>query len=438
MVSSKIPPSSKLPRIDSAARIAVAFSGGLDSTVLLHSTVAAYGPENVIALHINHGLQDSADDWVMHCANMAQAFEVEFDFRILNWPSGIDELGNIEAQARQARYEALVEMCQHYDVSDLLLGHHQDDQAETILLQLLRGSGLAGLSGMASQRMMDQTDIRVWRPFIDLTRKDLEAYAYEYHLDWIEDPTNQDDHFTRNFIRLRIMPILEKVQPQLRKNLSRTASHMADAQHLLNQLADIDLNPMTSEIGLDLISLMGLRHENIARANNALRRWIYLQGLVMPSEERLNAWWADLEQLKDLSDHQLQWVHDGKHLRVWRQKLTVNDISIPLGRWDFKQVDTDSTEYGLALDVFELAVKQKSLIEKERQGGEKIRIHPKQSRKTLKNIFQEQEIPPWQRGAKILYLDSQILAVAGVGCNIDLMTQIGPRVVPVFTQDTMH
>ena len=438
MVSSKIPPSSKLPRIDSAARIAVAFSGGLDSTVLLHSTVAAYGPENVIALHINHGLQDSADDWVMHCANMAQAFEVEFDFRILSWSKDIDDLGNIEAQARQARYDALVEMCQHYGVSDLLLGHHQDDQAETVLLQLLRGSGLAGLSGMASQRMMDQTDIRVWRPFIDLTRKELEAYAYEYHLDWIEDPTNQDDHFTRNFIRLRVMPILEKVQPQLRKNLSRTASHMADAQNLLNQLADIDLNPMTTEIGLDLISLMALRYEDISRADNALRRWIYLQGLAMPSEERLNAWWADLEQLKDLSDHQLQWVHDGKHLRVWRQKLTVNDISIPLGRWDFKQVDTDSTEYGLALDVFELAVKQKSLIEKERQGGEKIRIHPKQSRKTLKNIFQEQDIPPWQRSAKILYIDTHLLAVAGVGCNVDLMTQLGPRVVPVFTQDTMH
>lgn len=438
MVSSKIPPSSKLPRIDSAARIAVAFSGGLDSTVLLHSTVAAYGPENVIALHINHGLQDSADDWVMHCAKIAQAFEVEFDFRILSWPKDIDELGNIEAQARQARYDALVEMCQHYGVSDLLLGHHQDDQAETVLLQLLRGSGLAGLSGMASQRMMDQTDIRVWRPFIDLTRKELEAYAYEYHLDWIEDPTNQDDHFTRNFIRLRVMPILEKVQPQLRKNLSRTASHMADAQNLLNQLADIDLNPMTTEIGLDLISLMALRYEDIARADNALRRWIYLQGLAMPSEERLNAWWVDLEQLKDLSDHQLQWVHDGKHLRVWRQKLTVNDISTPLGRWDFKQVDVDSTEFGLPLDVFEFAVKQKSLIEKERQGGEKIRIHPKQSRKTLKNIFQEQDIPPWQRSAKILYIDTHLLAVAGVGCNVDLMTQLGPRVVPVFTQGTMH
>jgi len=286
--------------------------------------------------------------------------------------------------------------------------------------------------------MMDQTDIRVWRPFIDLTRKELEAYAYEYHLDWIEDPTNQDDHFTRNFIRLRIMPILEKVQPQLRKNLSRTASHMADAQNLLNQLADIDLNPMTSGVGLDLISLMGLGYEDIDRANNALRRWIYLQGLAMPSEERLNAWWADLEQLKDLSDHQLQWIHDGKHLRVWRQKLTVNDICNPVGRWDFKQVDVDSTEFGLALEVFELAVKQKSLIEKERQGGEKIRIHPKQSRKTLKNIFQEQEIPPWQRGANILYIDSHILAVAGVGCNVDLMTQLGPRVVPVFIQDTMH
>jgi tRNA(Ile)-lysidine synthase len=438
MGSSKTPRTSKLPIEESTARIAVAFSGGLDSTVLLHSTVAAYGSEHVIALHVNHGLQDIADDWVMHCNDIAASYDVEFDFRILNWPGEIEELSNIEAQAREARYEALTQMCEQHGVTDLLLGHHQDDQAETVLLQLIRGSGLPGLSAMGQQRSLANTAIRVWRPFMDLTRKDLESYANEYHLDWIEDPTNKDEHFTRNFIRLRILPILEKVQPNLRKNLSRTASHMAQAQSLLDQLADIDLNVMTTESGLDMISLIALRNEDIARANNALRRWIYLQGLSMPSEERLSSWWTDLETLKDMSDHQLQWVHDGKHLRVWRQKLTVNESSITQGHWEFRAVEEDSEAFGLALDVYEIAKAKGHLQEQERTGGMKIRIHPSQARKTLKKLFQELDIPPWQRTAKILCIDQDVLAVAGVGLNIDLMTQHGPRVLPTFILDNTH
>ena len=438
MVSSKTHPANKIPTVDSATRIAVAFSGGLDSTALLHSTVAAYGPEHVIALHVNHGLQEIADDWVMHCAHVADSFEVAFDFRLINWPGGVGEMSNVEAQAREARYEALAQMCEQHGVTDLLLGHHQDDQAETVLLQLLRGSGLPGLSGMAAQRGLERTDIRVWRPFIDLSRKDLESYAKEYHLQWIEDPSNQDDHFTRNFIRLRIMPILEKIQPQLRKNLSRTASHMADAQYLLDQLADIDLNVMTAEDGLDIVYLLALRFEDMARANNALRRWIFLQGLNMPSEERLTAWWADLEQLKDMADHQLQWVHDGKHLRVWRQKLSVCDPSITLGRWEFMKIDEDSDEFGLALEVYQMAMDNQAIQEKVRSGGEKIRIHPKQSRKTLKKIFQELDVPPWQRTARILCLDNEVLAVVGVGLHVDLLTQYGPRVKPIFIKETAH
>jgi tRNA(Ile)-lysidine synthase len=432
MVSSKIHRKSNLPISDTSARIAVAFSGGLDSTVLLHSTVAAYGPEHVIALHVNHSLQDISDDWVMHCAKVAESFEVPFDFRILNWDKEVHELSNIEAQARQARYHALAQMCDIHGVTDLLLGHHQDDQAETILLQLLRGSGLPGLSGMAMQRSLEATDIRIWRPFIDLTRKELESYAQEYHLKWIEDPSNQDENFTRNFIRLRILPILEKVQPSLRNNLSRVASHLAEAQHLLDQLADIDLQVMSTEDGLNIISLIALRKEDTSRANNALRRWIFLQGLGMPSEERINAWWRDLEQLRDVSDHQLQWVHDGKYLRVWRQILSVHHLQSVQGHWIFKSVDETSEELGLANDVYEMALAKGAITEKERSGGEKIRIHPQQSRKTLKKIFQELEIAPWLRSPKILCLDDEVLAVNGVGLNVDLLTRYGPRVKPVF------
>lgn len=435
MGSSKIPQSNKLSSDDATARIAVAFSGGLDSTVLLHTTVAAHGPENVIALHVNHGLQDVADDWVIHCANIAQKFEVSFDFRLLTWDQHIDELSNIEAKAREARYEALAQMCEHHQATHLLLGHHQDDQAETVVLQLLRGAGLPGLSGMGAQRRLDQSRVRIWRPFLDLTRAELEAYAHEYHLDWIEDPTNLDEHFTRNLIRLRLMPILEKIQPQFRKNLSRTASHMAQAQNLLDQLADIDLNVMRTDSGLDMISLLALRYEDTARANNALRRWLFLQDLSMPSEERLMAWWGDLEKLRDASDHHLQWVHDGKHLRVWRKKMTVIEAATSLGHWEFRLVDLESDELGLSQTVYDLAIANQTIFEWERKGGEKIRIHPQQSRKTLKNIFQEFDIPPWQRFAKVLFLDKEVLAVAGIGLNVDLLTVYGPRLAPIFIKD---
>jgi tRNA(Ile)-lysidine synthase len=195
---------------------------------------------------------------------------------------------------------------------------------------------------------------------------------------------------------------------------------------------------MTTESGLDMISLMALRFEDMARANNALRRWIFLQGLSMPSEERLTAWWADLEQLKDIADHQLQWVHDGKHLRVWRQKLSVNEAGITIGHWEFTKVDAESDEYGLSMEVYQLALANQAIQERVRSGGEKIRIHSKQSRKTLKKIFQELDVPPWQRTARILCLDQEVLAVAGVGLHVDLLTQYGPRVKPVFIKDISH
>ena len=438
MGSSKTLLKNNLAITDTSARIAVAFSGGLDSTVLLHSTVAAYGPENVIALHVNHNLQEVADDWVVQCSTIASLFEVAFDFRILNWDQDVEDMNNIEAQARQARYDALGQMCEMHGVTNLLLGHHQDDQSETVFLQLLRGSGLPGLSGMATQRSLEKFNIRIWRPFMDLTRRDLEAYAQEYRLEWIEDPSNQDVHFTRNFIRLKILPLLEKVQPNLRNNLTRTAAHLAQAQHLLDQLADIDLKKMATESSLSILPLLALRKEDSARANNVLRRWIYLQDLGMPSEERLTSWWKDLEQLRDMSDHQLQWVHDGKYLRVWRQELTVNDVKVHEGHWVFKELDTNSDEYGLAKDVYQIALSKGLIQEKKRSGGEKIRIHAHQSRKTLKNLFQEQAIPPWKREAKILCLDDEVLAVSSIGLNVDLLTRYGPRVKPVFVLEASY
>lgn len=430
MASSKTPQSNKttgkrLARQD-AVRVAVAFSGGLDSTALLHSAVAAHGAENVLALHVNHGLQKNADKWLLHCARIAKAMAVDFDFRLLELGENVGISRNIEAQAREKRYQALYEMCDAHGIRNLLIGHHQDDQAETILLQLMRGSGVAGLSGMPHVRKGGATHIRIWRPFLDLTRADIEAYGQEHHLEWVEDPSNRDERFTRNAVRRKVIPLLEKIQPLIRTNLARSASHVGDAQYLLEQLADMDLIGMDQSDGLVISELMNLRNDDPIRATNALRRWLQLKELMMPSEERLEAWWRDLESASTNSDAQLAWLHDGTQLRLWRGLLTVVD-GFSAGSWQFIKLDEQSQSWGLSASLYEKANAEGLFEERLREGGEKLKIHPNRPRKTLKNLFQELDIPPWQRDLPLLYLGEDLLAVAGLGMNTDLLTNVGPR-----------
>jgi tRNA(Ile)-lysidine synthase len=265
------------------APLAVAFSGGLDSTVLLHATIKAHGKKNVYAFHVHHGIQKEADQWQAHCKAVAKKFGCHFDTQNvkLNKPS------NIESQARNLRYEALTQMCQAHKIQDLLLAHHLDDQAETVLIQLMRGAGLPGLSAMPQVKSKEL--IHLWRPFLNMRRKDLETYAKEHQLTWIEDPSNQDESYRRNAIRKTILPTLEKFQEGAIENLSRSAKHLSEAQELLNQLADIDLGLMEVKEGLSKSNLIRLYKTSQARATNALRRWLSKNGLAYPSEERLAA-----------------------------------------------------------------------------------------------------------------------------------------------------
>jgi len=430
MESLKTPPIHSQHLAGQTARIAVAFSGGLDSTVLLHSTIAAHGSEHVIALHIHHGLLDVADAWVEHCARIAEEFDVAFDAHVVQWPIDKKYLNNIEERARSARYQALFRMCNKHGASHLLTAHHQDDQAETVLLQLLRGSGLPGLAGMPALR--EDLHIRLWRPFLDLTRSELVAYAHAYHLEWIDDPSNEDEQYTRNWLRKQLLPQIEKAQPQFRRNLSRSARHLAQAQHLLNVLADLDLATIKHIEGLNMRSLMALRQQDSARATNVLRHWLGQAGLSMPSEERLNAWWRDIENVRHATDHQISWLHDGYELKVWRQVLSMHPANTIKGYWFFEEAQLDNGEYGLATNIYEQAMRSGTIQERPRVGSEKIRIHEKRPRKTLKNIFQEHGIAPWQRDVPVLWLGQSVLAVVGIGINLDLATQTGPRLIPIW------
>jgi tRNA(Ile)-lysidine synthase len=305
-----------------------------------------------------------------------------------------------------------------------------DDQAETVLIQLMRGAGLPGLSAMPQVKSNEL--IHLWRPFLNMRRKDLEIYAKEHQLTWIEDPSNQDESYRRNAVRKSIMPTLEKFQNGAIENLARSAKHLGEAQGLLNQLADIDLGLIETKEGLSKTNLIRLYKTSQARATNALRRWLSKNGLAYPSEERLTAWWSELMQAR--VDAQLQWDHDQCVIRLWRGHLSITqDLNAQIeavGEWAFKKVPANSKKPGIAKDRFEKA-KQKGLINTmAREGGEKFKVDLKRPRKSLKNLYQEAAIPPWQRDVPLLYIGEELVAVAGIGISADWQTTEGPRISP--------
>ena len=434
MASSKTAPKTSKPtqKKTPPTQLAVAFSGGLDSTVLLHATIKAHGKKNVHAFHVHHGIQKEADQWQAHCKAVAKKLGCHFDTRNVK----LNKQSNIESQARNLRYQALSEMCEAHNIQDLLLAHHLDDQAETVLIQLMRGAGLPGLSAMPHVKSNEL--IHLWRPFLNMRHKDLEIYAKEHQLTWIEDPSNQDESYRRNAVRKSIMPTLEKFQKGAIENLARSAKHLGEAQGLLNQLADIDLGLIETKEGLSKTNLIRLYKTSQARATNALRRWLSKNGLAYPSEERLTAWWSELTQAR--LDAKLQWDHDQCVIRLWRGHLSITqDLNAQAkgkekekevkteGEWTFKKVPANSKKPGIAKDRFEKA-KQKGLINTmAREGGEKFKVDLKRPRKSLKNLYQEAAIPPWQRDVPLLYIGEELVAVAGIGISADWQTTEGPR-----------
>ena len=416
-------------------RIAVALSGGLDSVVLLDMVCQVNQNKNatteVWAFHIHHGLQKSADEWFKFCEKLAKKYKIHFDFRLLNL-SQEQTQGNIEARARAGRYEALGDLCVDHGIKDLLLAHHQNDQAETVLLQLLRGAGVAGLSGMPQDRVLHAKDqeITLWRPLLNQSKEELEAYAKVHQLKWIEDPSNQNTHFRRNAIRKHIIPRLAKIQPEAIANIARSAELLAESQALLDRLAIQDGAAILNERTLCLMPLLNLAKRDLPAANNLMRYWLKINGLGMPSHERLESWWKDLYKVK--ADASLEWVHDEASIRLWRGILQV--ATTTLGEWTFKAIPTKSEELGLPEQFVKEAQKQGLISLRERKGSEKIQIKPNSPRKTLKNLFQEADMPPWERQAPLLYIGDELIAVAGIGVSYPRLLTSGKRVMPLWVE----
>jgi tRNA(Ile)-lysidine synthase len=433
--SRKSKPSLKAAPV-AARKIGLALSGGLDSVVLLDSVCKVVQSPNyqdqpieVWVFHIHHGLQKPADQWLEFCEKLARKYRVYFDFRLLHFAD--PSAGNIEARARAERYDALIDLCGEHGIEDLLLAHHQNDQAETILLQLLRGSGVAGLSGMPLGRPVSKEghSITLWRPLLTISKAELEAYAKQNQLKWVEDPSNQNTRFRRNAIRKDIIPRLEKIQPGAISNLARSADLLAQSQVLINRLAQQDGKNILQSNNLKLAPLLALAKADKAAANNLLRYWLKLNNLAMPSQERLEAWWKDLLVVKP--DSSLEWQHDEANIYLWRSVLQVANRNA--GQWVFKSLPPRSKALGLSLAWVNTAQEQGLIEQRTRLGAEKIQIKPKAPRKTLKNLFQESDIPPWERRAPLLYIHDQLIAVAGVGVSYPHLSSSGKRVIPVWS-----
>lgn len=271
----------------------IAFSGGLDSTVLLHQLVCwrAQSPQiSLRAIHIHHGLSPFADDWVAHCEQICRQWQVPLCVKRVTLSN--EGLG-IEAQARQARYQAFREALLPGDV--LVTAQHLDDQCETFLLALKRGSGPAGLSAMA--RVSPFAETLLIRPLIGESRKSLGQWAERHQLCWIEDESNQDDAYDRNFLRLRVLPQLNARWPHFAEATARSAALCADQEHLLDELLSDKLRMLVDEQGT--LDLLALEESSAAFRAAVLRRWLAGHGAPMPSREMLERIWQEIAQARE-------------------------------------------------------------------------------------------------------------------------------------------
>lgn len=377
----------------------LAYSGGLDSHVLLHAMQLLAQHDASISLqavHIHHGLNPQADHWVEHCQQICAALEVPLTVQRINArpPTG----DSLEAFARRQRYQCLAKTLP--PGAGLLLAQHQDDQAETLLLQLLRGAGPAGLASMAPWQPFAQGFIA--RPWLEVSRSALAQYARAHQLRWIEDDSNQDTRFDRNYLRHEILPRLQQRFPGAVATLARAAKHQAHAQDLLGELARRDLEAVRA-LSPGHLSVARLRRLKSARQANVLRHWLHEKGLPMPPQARLHSGLEQLLTARHDASPQITW--DGAELRRYRDTLYAMPplkphdprISLP---WDGQRA-LWLESLNLWLRPAELPPLTPPLRPDEtlwvrfRQGGETLHRHGHTH--SLKKLLQAAAIPPWER-----------------------------------------
>ncbi|MFC4700012.1 tRNA lysidine(34) synthetase TilS [Glaciecola siphonariae] len=482
--------------IGSARRLAIAYSGGLDSTVLLHvcaqlsASLADQTNLQLSAIQINHGLSAYAEQWEGHCKNICDSLNIPLHIKRVSVSQASGK--SIEQEARNARYSAIQALAQ--DTELVLLAQHQNDQAETFLLQLARGAGLDGLSAMASEftrqsRLEEQTDTRhtrFARPLLRLTRAQIEQYADAHRLSWIEDESNDDQAFYRNFLRHSVMPVLQEKWPSICATVSRSAEHCAQSAEVIDEYMALLAKQTIDERQRLLIEpLLGL---SAASQSALIRYWLKMQGTLAPSTAVLGQI-IQICTAKPDAQGQCGWhIHT---VRRYKDKLylessqkrtiehhspenaqspnstaqTILPIKVTFDMHGVLQHDlldvrlalckadaSSSSQLGTPVPDSKQESELDSGPDVERDddavsklheciylrdfdvdscffriefGGfaKRCRLHPKRPSKSIKKWFQEKQIPPWQRAQVPILMCNDTVICVGRDINLDAVVK---------------
>ena len=407
--------------LENYSRIAVAFSGGLDSSVLLHSLVSIPEfKEKVFAIHVNHGLSPNSKSWIKHCEKFCSGLGVNF----IPLTIELENSKTNENILRQARYEALFSCLKQGDV--LCTAHHQDDHIETILFRILRGTGIKGLAGIEKYSQMEGIDLI--RPLISYSKKDLLDYADKFEVNWIEDESNEDLSISRNFIRKKVIPNLKNDNwPEYKNSISYLSSKAKEANEILDEIAYLDLKLCASE-SLDRLSILKIKELSHARAMNVLFTWLGINTHLGVSNKLTDQVYKSIILASESSNPVVTFGKKGQkgsfqirrfnnflhHLpltetetlsnkKVWKWNSD-DPLELPTGTLSMqvalgKGISTQLTEPGISI--------------KGRIGGERCKPEGRSKSQKLKKLFQEYGVPPWVRDRiPLVYVGDQLAAVS--------------------------
>ena len=431
------------------ATIGIAWSGGLDSTVLLHACVALLGADRVTAFHVHHDLQAAADEFVAHCEKVALALNVRLQVLRLTRPASSRD--GLEAWARAQRYRAIADAACQQDVAMTLTAHHRDDQAETVLHRLMRGSGAAGMS--AIQPLIKLQGHTFVRPLLAVPRSALLAYASHHRLSWIDDPSNQQQQFTRNAIRQRVLPVIDAISPGVAARIARAAAHWQDANEVLNGYLDAELARLVTALmnepgaSLSVLNTAALTQMPASRAQLVMRRWLEGSGVRAPDQARSE---QITRQCLAANTRYAQIDHEGLTLLRYRQKV----FAVPRGRamierlaqahlqltWSWRRdavlslpapypiVRLRRVTQGLGLDAGWFDRADLTLIGRVATSMKFQHVGAKHPR-PLKDLLQSAAVPQWLRPLVFALLrNDELVAVAGLGGSATLpWTDTGER-----------
>jgi tRNA(Ile)-lysidine synthase len=413
-------------------KVWLAYSGGIDSHVLLHILATTSHPDLNFAatVHVDHGLQTESKNWSQYCADICK--DLNIDYHALQVQVNDIETLGMEAAARAARYQAIAQFLSPNDV--LLTAQHQHDQAETLLLQLLRGSGPKGLAAMAVKSTMGK--MTVIRPLLDVSQQDIQLYAQQHNLKWIDDPSNVDTRWSRNYLRHQVWPEIEQRWPQAEITLSRSAQHCAEASDLLSEFAEQDMTLLGINANSETLPITALMTLSSARQRNLLRHYIERRQFTLPSTTVLQCVIDEVCLAAQDSEPLVSW--SGVEVRRYQQQLFMmppmqaHDVLQSVVVEDFHQAISIADQL-----IQWQQIQGKGLNEKVisqgirvgfRQGGERIQLQGQAHHKSLKHLFQQWHIPPWQRDRiPLLFCDDKLIAIVGYGLSDEFAVNEGQQ-----------